>query len=215
MEYLGLSPYAYRTYPMPMRNVGWLGAVHGLPGGADNPLTDVDAARLRDASWCEGGITLGYHRCEFCPEDTGVQGNGEYRYYAPGGNVYSAPTMILHYVDVHGYRPPAEFMADIGDPGERIWDWRADRLLELLLDDDADFAFRVDAITDLPNWPTDPRGLDAILRAAENHMLAEWAGMEFGAALAVFLRGAQANRIDVHTLPANVRLDIQFAMNAG
>jgi len=37
-------------------------------------------------------------------------GNGEIRVPAADGSLFAAPTLIGHYVAVHGYLPPAEFL---------------------------------------------------------------------------------------------------------
>ncbi|WP_020525915.1 DUF7919 family protein [Catelliglobosispora koreensis] len=107
MESLDLSPYGYYRFPIPMRNVGWLGPEHGLQTEAPQPLREGELALLRQASERVASLMLGTHDCDFCPRALAAKGNGEYRYYAPEGDVYSAPVMILHYAEEHGYRPPA------------------------------------------------------------------------------------------------------------
>ena len=37
-------------------------------------------------------------------------GNGEVHIAGQEGTVYAAPTMIVHYVQKHGYCPPTEFI---------------------------------------------------------------------------------------------------------
>jgi hypothetical protein len=37
-------------------------------------------------------------------------GNGEIRVTGRNGNIYVAPVLVLHYVVVHGYAPPPEFV---------------------------------------------------------------------------------------------------------
>jgi len=40
-------------------------------------------------------------------------GNGEVRVRAPDGRWYAAPTLVAHYVAVHGYLPPAPFVGAV------------------------------------------------------------------------------------------------------
>jgi hypothetical protein len=186
VEYLDLSPYEYDEFPLPMRSVGWLGLTHGLQGAGARALTPVDLERLESASWFLGSIMLGTHDCEFCPADSAFEGNGEYHYYAQSGEVYSAPKMILHYVREHGYRPPGVFLESLTEPGRLDWDWRAERLAEVLLDTSKDVEFRCTAILDLANWQ-DPQALDTLLRAAEDEELVDIAGDDIGRSLGVLL----------------------------
>jgi hypothetical protein len=70
---------------------------------------------------------MGRHECEFCPEGAKKDLEAYYRrhkferhglavdfgannLYVPGdGCIYVAPSMIVHYVDVHRYEPPVAF----------------------------------------------------------------------------------------------------------
>ncbi len=69
--------------------------------------------------------TLGYHFCEFCGNEvqnviTQVQyadeklhlGNGQI-WTVGKSALYAAPTLIYHYVTVHGYRPPDEYIDSV------------------------------------------------------------------------------------------------------
>ena len=56
------------------------------------------------------GLTKGHHYCPFCNNFTG---QGEfYIPILPASNRkgYSAPHMIIHYIEEHNYCPPQEFM---------------------------------------------------------------------------------------------------------
>ncbi|WP_160148400.1 hypothetical protein [[Leptolyngbya] sp. PCC 7376] len=57
----------------------------------------------------------GFHCCEFCDNATG---NGQICVRHPNGNWYSAPTMLHHYVTVHHYLPPEEFIEAVLNPIE-------------------------------------------------------------------------------------------------
>lgn len=93
-----------------------------FPVGAA-PETFVNA--LRRLAKSPENLYRGYHTCEFCPEPplvvdaTGrrvisppgdTMGNGEIRVAGANGVVYVAPVLIAHYVEVHSYRPPDEFI---------------------------------------------------------------------------------------------------------
>lgn len=93
------TPYAYSQSPdEDMINVGWLGRGHDL--------------------------MRGYHECELCPEadDPPIQlaapveggrvylGMSEIRLRALDGRLYSAPTLVIHYIQAHQYLPPDEFL---------------------------------------------------------------------------------------------------------
>lgn len=61
---------------------------------------------------------MGIHQCSFCDGPTtplrtdfgALWGNGEFRVRSATGTVFVAPTLVAHYVDAHGYRPPEEFI---------------------------------------------------------------------------------------------------------
>ena len=64
--------------------------------------------------------TRGGHLCELCTspyygeaERHGEQlrlGTSEIRVFSRDGTIYSAPTLIYHYMSVHHYSPPEEFI---------------------------------------------------------------------------------------------------------
>jgi hypothetical protein len=99
------------------RNVGWLSPSVAFSTG------DVDE-EFMTCLWqfCTVSIvqTRGLHECEFCrtraanvAERRGQQlllGSAEIRVFSKAGDVYAAPNLIYHYVDVHHYLPPAEFI---------------------------------------------------------------------------------------------------------
>lgn len=63
----------------------------------------------------------GFHRCEFCSDDqifankNGVARMlGSAEVWLPGeGVLYAAPNLIVHYIGVHGYQPPDEYIRAI------------------------------------------------------------------------------------------------------
>jgi hypothetical protein len=102
-------------------NVGWLSAEHPFPiGVSDGRFVQV----LERLVASPVNLYRGSHLCEFCPcpptilsrggipmldPPPGTTGNGEIR-VIDGEGVYVAPTLILHYVVVHQYRPPEAFV---------------------------------------------------------------------------------------------------------
>jgi hypothetical protein len=87
---------------------------------------------LLDAIWqyCTVSVaqTRGLHACEFCQGHSSndaerkdqrlLLGSAEIRVFSATGDIYAAPNLIYHYMLVHRYRPPDEFVlaAKIGPP---------------------------------------------------------------------------------------------------
>ena len=91
-------------------NIGWLST-----GDVAYPTSETpDEFRDQLFELVEHPVNLyrGYHRCGWCPNPL-VDGNGEIRVPGANGTIYVAPTMIYHYVAVHDYRPPDEFIAAV------------------------------------------------------------------------------------------------------
>ncbi|UYQ64536.1 HEAT repeat domain-containing protein [Streptomyces peucetius] len=208
MEFLDLSPYEYRKFPLPMRSVGWLGRRFGVQGGGAQNVTVADMQRFKGASRRLGSVTLGTHECEFCPADLPFEGNGEYRYYCRSGEVYAAPSMILHYVDEHGYCPPREFLESLHKIDQLDWDWRAERLIAILRDDSEDFDFRCEAIIDLVHWK-DPRVLRVLTDSVKDEELVDIAGDEIGRSLGILVACGFAGDLRVESLPGIVKLGFE------
>jgi hypothetical protein len=94
-----------------VRAVGWLSATQPFPVG-DVPTEFLGrlqefARRWRDSAHALGwGSFTGWHDCELCG---GSQASGNFA--VPYGDLlFVAPEMVPHYVEVHRYRPPAEFI---------------------------------------------------------------------------------------------------------
>lgn len=114
-----LSEYRYFSqFSRPgTKTVGWLDRAHAFPS---SPPSD----ELLDLLWtfCSTSVAVarGGHACEFCPtgssyvfERKGKRlslGVAEIRVFSKAGNIYSAPTLIYHYVLTHHYQPPGEFV---------------------------------------------------------------------------------------------------------
>lgn len=106
-------------------NVGWLDRERPFPTAA--PSREL----VEKLAWLvvnkQTHSTRGFHRCNLCapPVDPdkphfwigrsgrmGLLGNGEIRVQGTHA-VYAAPTLILHYVVDHAYRPPEDFVAGV------------------------------------------------------------------------------------------------------
>jgi hypothetical protein len=84
--------------------VGWIGDKIPSTG-------NVSAETMKKLEWAyENRVidqgALGEHECEICNDHTD---RGEIL-IIDGENMYVAPRMIVHYIKVHSYRPPEEFL---------------------------------------------------------------------------------------------------------
>lgn len=115
------SPYTY--FPTERRetlNVGWLEKGHPYPvGETSQEFRDKLALLCRRGDVLRRGqllvtrISCGFHYCDFC--DLGEQSpkcSKEMR-VRDGRRAYAAPALVHHYVVVHGYRPPPDFIAAV------------------------------------------------------------------------------------------------------
>ncbi|UJW31021.1 hypothetical protein L3Q67_38475 [Saccharothrix sp. AJ9571] len=114
-----LSTYEYWPSSHPMVNIGWLEPGHDFPTG-DGDLELLEA--LVKLESVQQNLTRGFHVCGFCDSpveqvpspytQTGetLMGFGEIHAVGADGVRYAAPTLVLHYVVEHGYRPPAPFL---------------------------------------------------------------------------------------------------------
>ena len=98
--------------------VGWLESDREYHRG-DVPVSVV--ARLMQLlidPW-QPAVTAGYHDCSFCrvsggPHQFTFNGTtidvGNSNLFVPAdGQIFIAPSLILHYIDAHGYAPPQSF----------------------------------------------------------------------------------------------------------
>ncbi|GEM_PF-1768444 len=116
-----LTPYSYgpdEGLPGDL-NIGWIAAgmpyTHGSPPeGFITALITCAARPVR--------LFRGIHTCELCGatdvhfdlEGREVHlGNGEIRVTARDGSAWTAPTLVVHYVETHGYLPPPAFIAAV------------------------------------------------------------------------------------------------------
>ncbi|WP_027345058.1 DUF7919 family protein [Hamadaea tsunoensis] len=134
-----LTPYEYRASIGPfsaLLNVGWLEPGHPVPSGPVDPLVVDRLAQLCGTS--PVAVTRGAYRCRFspCRENRVVAavvvdgrrwalGGAEIWLPCRDGTALAAPNMVHHYVTVHGYRPPDEFLEAIMGPDAGSFDEKA------------------------------------------------------------------------------------------
>lgn len=112
--YPDLAPNSMVANGDHVRAVGWLSAGRPYAQGAVPPEF---VARLREfvslsnesSEALSFGAFGGFHTCEFCG-----QAHDSRNFGVPAGDrLFVAPAMIGHYVEEHGYAPPAEFIAAV------------------------------------------------------------------------------------------------------
>lgn len=97
-----------------VRAVGWLHPAHPFTTG-EVPAEFLTCLKQFVGGWGASadalyfGAYAGIHICEFCGKAYGVGNFG-----VPADDLlYIAPEMIVHYIEVHGYQPPAEFITAV------------------------------------------------------------------------------------------------------
>jgi hypothetical protein len=125
-KYPDLSPYTYTNERSPHRwaggprnivNVGWLGVGMDYPQGG---CPDDVVQKLISLATSPENIMRGLHYCEFCDIESPIKvesregavawlGTGEIHVPSSEGLIYSAPTLVVHYIQAHRYLPPQPF----------------------------------------------------------------------------------------------------------
>jgi hypothetical protein len=125
-KYPDLSPYIYTNERSPYEqdgvsrgivNIGWLGV--GMDYTQGECPYDV-VKKLISLATSPVNIMRGLHYCEFCDIESPVKieskdgvvawlGTGEIHVPSSEGLIYSAPTLIVHYIQAHRYLPPQSF----------------------------------------------------------------------------------------------------------
>jgi hypothetical protein len=105
-----------------VKMVGWL---DGPPAFVHGTVSADDIALLEDLvlhTWKPPFMASGWHDCTVCPRKPtdgpfmrDIDGEstllGATEIYVPDGDImYSAPNLILHYIEDHGYGPPEPFL---------------------------------------------------------------------------------------------------------
>jgi hypothetical protein len=102
-----------------VRAVGWLDATHSYAKGSVGHERG-DRIALLARAWSESAAALGWpvacgpHLCELC---SAFRASGAFG--VPYGDLlFVCPTMIAHYVQVHEYSPPEEFLGAVSSAPE-------------------------------------------------------------------------------------------------
>lgn len=99
------SACQFRLEGDPIRAIGWLSAaVPYHKGMIDSRVRAVFLDKLSNA--LVGERHRGFHVCEFCANE---HGNGVVL-VSDNQYIYAAPVMVSHYVTVHEYLPPLQFV---------------------------------------------------------------------------------------------------------
>ncbi|WBC17744.1 hypothetical protein O7600_13350 [Micromonospora sp. WMMA1998] len=97
------------------------------------PVSGDLVARLSALAEKPVNLTRGFHLCPFCLAQArsefsmddggkalldslrglGAMGNGEILVRGEEGVCYLAPVLVSHYVELHGYQPPREFVVAV------------------------------------------------------------------------------------------------------
>jgi hypothetical protein len=130
MHFVDLTPYTYgpEMGDPPALNVGWLDIATPFESG---PVPAGFIQRLKQlVSQQHHSQMRGFQVCQFCNDleaalkagdgfdrnlynechADGRFSSAEIRTQGEDGRWYASPRMIAHYVEVHGYRPPEEFI---------------------------------------------------------------------------------------------------------
>jgi len=142
MYFQDLSTYCYAVdAPLnDVKMVGWLAAHHAYTTG---DVTVDLIKKLTQLSFVNSVRPMrGYHYCEFCDEEEiTVEWNGrkmrlgmsEIWVPSPGYTViYAAPELIVHYIQKHNYRPPAQFISSVADY-DFSCEWNAEEVCRSIL----------------------------------------------------------------------------------
>jgi hypothetical protein len=94
--------------------VGWLEPGFAYSQGTVPPafaarLTEFARRWIDSIEALDGGVAMGYHTCGFC---RAAHGSGTFG-VPSGATLYWCPELVAHYVERHGYAPPAEFVAAV------------------------------------------------------------------------------------------------------
>jgi len=111
----------FRSADVPLVAIGWLENGRDVPTGEVPEQVFEQLRELLREPW--GPACFGWHDCDLCvyrygPSKLRTHRNtmGSKNVFVPGvAKIYLAPELILHYIDQHGYSPPAEFQQAVLD----------------------------------------------------------------------------------------------------
>ena len=102
-----LSPCTWWTADVNLLAVGWLerGKPHAT-GDVDRRVYDA-LAEMRKDPW-QPFVFMGVHECDLCRFE-GETGGVANMFIPADRVIYVCPELIVHYMNAHGYAPPAAF----------------------------------------------------------------------------------------------------------
>lgn len=95
-----------------LRAIGWL--ERGKPFPTDQVPREV-TAKLTDLlkdPW-QPATALGWHCCDLCPSAASAATGYQNLFIPADGFIYVCPALIVHYIEAHGYQPPASFCQSV------------------------------------------------------------------------------------------------------
>ncbi len=123
MYFADLTPLMYHSDPwnadcwrVPLLAVGWLEKEQSTHrGAAPEGLLPLLRQHIEGAKEAQPHINFrGLYSCTLCDEADGGLEDSHVNLLIPGDKrVYAAPAGIAHYIESHGYLPPAEFIAAV------------------------------------------------------------------------------------------------------
>ncbi len=97
----------------PLLAIGWLDCEYPYNKGGTVTAAFVAALDKMFPSAWQPSVFCGPHQCNLCETSTKPV-YGVYNLFVPTKDTaYVAPFLIKHYIDVHGYVPPAEFQTGV------------------------------------------------------------------------------------------------------
>jgi len=104
MKIEDLSPYNYMNNNESVKSIGW------LEGDFNKGEVDSKVIKLLE-TYERINLCRGFHCCEYC--EGCESGNGEIWSVSKQGEVYAAPSLVIHYIKEHSYLPPKEFIDSV------------------------------------------------------------------------------------------------------
>ena len=104
--FVDLSSYRYGSRTQPgVIHIGWLDAAHEFAKGS---VAAALIAKMKQKAARPVELYRGFHVCEWCGQKE-ARGCGEIR-VVRDEVTFAAPVLIVHYIEAHGYLPPAAFL---------------------------------------------------------------------------------------------------------
>lgn len=107
MFFEDLSPYPSHAPDVRLVSVGWLERGRTYPTGHVDRRVYDSLVAMRTNPW-QPFVIPGVHECGLCRFEG--EARGVLNLFVPAaGRMYVCPELIVHYMNAHGYAPPAVF----------------------------------------------------------------------------------------------------------